>query len=87
MAEEEAIALAAEKALAVQEKNRLLVEQRKREISRLKADSELAQLKLPESARWAAAATSNTNITNRTTPIDLRSIQASQAAEEVSIRL
>uniref|UniRef100_A0A095C873 PERQ amino acid-rich with GYF domain-containing protein 2 n=3 Tax=Schistosoma haematobium TaxID=6185 RepID=A0A095C873_SCHHA len=82
LAEEEAIAIAAEKALAVQEKNRLLVEQRKREISRLKADSELAQLKLPESARWAAAATSNTNITNRTTPIDLRSIQASQAAEE-----
>uniref|UniRef100_A0A3Q0KJ79 Putative gyf domain n=2 Tax=Schistosoma mansoni TaxID=6183 RepID=A0A3Q0KJ79_SCHMA len=82
LAEEEAMAIAAEKALAVQEKNRTLIEQRKREISRLKADSELAQLKLPESARWAAAATSNINITNKAAPIDLRSIQAAQAAEE-----
>ncbi|CAH8490098.1 unnamed protein product, partial [Schistosoma turkestanicum] len=83
LAEEEAAAIAAERALAVQEKNRTLVEQRKREISRLKVDSELALLKLPESARWAATATNNTKIAVKTGPIDLKSIQASQAAEEV----
>ncbi|KAK4469963.1 hypothetical protein MN116_007461 [Schistosoma mekongi] len=79
LAKEEAAAIAAEKALAIQEELRTIAEYRKRKISRMKADSELAALKLPESAQWAG---SNTNTAEKTPVMDLRSIQAAQAAEE-----
>lgn len=83
LAKEEAAAIAAEKALALQEEIRTIAEYRKRQISRMKADSELAALKLPESAQWAGG---NANTTGRTPVMDLRSIQAAQAAEEAQMK-
>nr|CAH8842768.1 unnamed protein product [Trichobilharzia regenti] len=79
IAEEEAYALAMEKALADQEKARALAEQSRREALRMKADSELSRLKLPESARWAAGCV---NTPEKPLANDLRSIQAAQEAEE-----
>ncbi|CAH8505504.1 unnamed protein product [Heterobilharzia americana] len=80
-AEEEALAIAAEKALILQEQAHVLSEQRKREALRLKADKELSSLKLPQSARWAGGCM---NVHDKSA-VDLRSIQAAQAAEEAVV--
>lgn len=85
IAEEEAVAIAEEQLAAIQEQNRLMMEQRRREAQRAKADSQLEQLRLPQSARWGTGIASGSHGVHdsQTRPSSLLSIQAAQAQEEV----
>ncbi|VDP80906.1 unnamed protein product [Echinostoma caproni] len=84
LAEEEAALLAEEQAALAQEQARILMEQRKREAQRAKADSQLEQLRLPQSARWGTSAGSSSQVIHDAQPgsSSLLSIQAAQALEE-----
>ncbi|TPP62887.1 GYF domain containing protein [Fasciola gigantica] len=84
LAEEEAAAIAEERTAAAQEQARLLMEQRKREAQRAKADSQLEQLRLPQSARWGTGVVSSSQVVHDSQmgSSSLLSIQAAQALEE-----
>ncbi|OON14886.1 GYF domain protein [Opisthorchis viverrini] len=84
IANEEAAAAAAEEQAQMKEQLRLAAEQRKREVARAKASSQLGQLRLPKTSCWGGSATT-------TAPGDpgdahasssLLAIQAAQAMEE-----
>ncbi|TGZ64019.1 hypothetical protein CRM22_006565, partial [Opisthorchis felineus] len=84
IADEEAAAAAAEEQAQMKEQLRLVAEQRKREVARAKASSQLGQLRLPKTSCWGGSAPT-------TVPGDpgdphasssLLAIQAAQAMEE-----
>ncbi|CAL8091606.1 unnamed protein product [Calicophoron daubneyi] len=81
--EEDAAAKLEEQAAAAREQARLANEQRKREALRAKAESQMENLHLPQSVRWAKAGTGNaTGLESHPGAASLLSIQAAQATEE-----
>ncbi|KAG5449239.1 hypothetical protein CSKR_100668 [Clonorchis sinensis] len=84
IADEEAAAAAAEEQAQMKEQLRLAAEQRKREVARAKASSQLGQLRLPKTSCWGGSATTMApgDPGDSHASSSLLAIQAAQAMEE-----